>query len=153
MTEGASFRVDLERIREFEFRADFDWQGVAPLVVDEPEPLGDRKGPNASRLLGTAVGNCLSASLLFCLEKAKVEVNALKTAVTGHIVRNERGRLRVGKIEVHIMVDAPSDTPQRVSRCLELFEDYCVVTASVRKGIDVNVVVTNREGQQLFPAV
>ena len=29
----------------------------------------------------------------------------------------------------------------RSKRCLELFEDFCVVTESVRKGIEVNVDV------------
>ena len=29
----------------------------------------------------------------------------------------------------------------RMSRCLDLFEDFCVVTQSVREGIDVRVAV------------
>ena len=29
----------------------------------------------------------------------------------------------------------------RVERCLELFEDFCVVTQSVRNGIEVDVAV------------
>jgi hypothetical protein len=29
-----------------------------------------------------------------------------------------------------------------MSRCLELFEDFCVVTEGMREGIDVKVVVT-----------
>jgi len=30
---------------------------------------------------------------------------------------------------------------ERMNRCLEIFEDFCLVTQSVRKGIDVQVDV------------
>ncbi len=150
MPENGAFSLTMERIQNYEFQTQFDWEHLAPILLDEPAPLGHNKGPNAARLLGAAVGNCLSASLLFCLEKAKLVVKSIKTEVTGAMVRNEKGRLRVGKLDVHITVDVPAETPQRTSRCLELFEDYCVVTASVRKGIEVNVVVTDPQGNELF---
>ncbi len=150
MPENGQFSLTLERLQEYQFKATFDWPDVPSLVLDEPEPLGQRKGPNAARLLGAAVGNCLSASLLFCLQKSRLAVKDMRTEVVGTMVRNERGRLRVGKLDVHIRVDIPDVQPQRVSRCIELFEDYCVVTASVRKGIDVNVRVSDAQGNQLF---
>ena len=46
--------------------------------------------------MGAAVGNCLAASLLFCLEKARVPVTDIRARVEGYVVRNESGRLRVG---------------------------------------------------------
>jgi len=139
----------LERVQGFEFNTNFDWD-VATLLLDEPEPLGGGKGPNASRLVAAAVGNCLSASLLFCLERAKQTVKSLKTTVNGTLVRNERKRLRLGKFDVHIAIDIEATEPERVSRCIELFEDYCVVTASVRKGVDVSVLVTDARGTELY---
>jgi uncharacterized OsmC-like protein len=150
MPENGTFSLSLERLQNYEFKTKFDWAHLDPIILDEPAPLGQNRGPNASRLLAAAVGNCLSASLLFCLEKAKIEVNSLKTEVTGTLRRNEKGRLRIGKLDVHITVEAHSETPQRTTRCLELFEDYCVVTASVKKGIEVNVLVTDPRGNELY---
>jgi uncharacterized OsmC-like protein len=150
MTEHGRFSLRLERMNGFEFETRFDWEQVAPLLLDEPEPLGGRKGPNASRLIGAAVGNCLSASLLFCLEKAKQQVKAIHTEVTGTMARNERGRMRIGKLAVHITLDVDAQQPDRVTRCLQLFEDYCVVTASVREGIPTSVVITNPVGEELY---
>jgi uncharacterized OsmC-like protein len=150
MSEQESFALTLEHLEGFEFETRFDWDHLPSLLLDEPEPIGHRKGPNASRLLGAAVGNCLSASLLFCLEKARMGLKGMKTDVKGFLERNDAGRLRVVRLDVHIVVDVEGEKPARVGRCLELFEDYCVVTGSVRKAIEVNVLVTDPEGTTLM---
>ncbi|MDZ7361683.1 MAG: OsmC family protein [candidate division KSB1 bacterium] len=150
MPENPAFALTLERIQNYEFKTQFDWEHLPPLLVDEAEPLGQRKGPNPSRLLAAAVGDCLSASLLFCLQKAKLDVKHVKTKVKGELVRNDKGRLRIGKIGVSIMVELADGQYDRINRCLDLFEDYCVVTASVRKGIPVSVVVTDPRGIELY---
>jgi hypothetical protein len=59
-----TFEVRLNRIAGYQFRADFGDDGIPSLVVDEPAPLGGGTGPNPARLLATAVGNCLSSSLI-----------------------------------------------------------------------------------------
>jgi organic hydroperoxide reductase OsmC/OhrA len=92
-------------------------------------------------VLGAAVGNCLSASLLFCLEKARVPVGDVTARVEGRMTRNERGRLRIGELKVTIQPRVEGIPRSRLTRCLELFEDFCVVTASVRDGLDVTVEV------------
>lgn len=150
MPEHDQFTVHLDRRARYQFEARFDWERAAPLLVDEPEPLGERQGPNAARLIGAAVGNCVSASLLFCLEKAQQTVNGLHTDVVGTMLRNPRGRLRVGKLDVRIPLDVAAHQPERLKRCFELFEDYCVVTAGVRQGIPVSVVIVDPGGRELY---
>jgi hypothetical protein len=39
---------------------------------------------------------------------------------------------------------------ERVRRCFGLFEDYCVVTAGVRNGIPVSVVIVDPSGEELY---
>ena len=130
------------RLREHYVQVvDFDLTAVTPLVVDEPTPLGWEQGPNPARLLGAAMGSCLGASLLFCLRKARIDVRDLRTTVEGTMVRNERGRLRVGSVRVHLHPTVAEADRERMARCLGLFEDFCVVTESVRHGIDVTVDV------------
>ena len=134
-----TFEVTLDLKTGYEFQVDFQQPGVPPLVVDEPPPLGEGHGPNPSRLLATAAANCLSASLLHCLRRARVEVHGIHTTVRGALARNAQGRLRIGGLDVSITVDvAPADVG-RVDRCLALYEDFCVVTASLRQGVDVQV--------------
>lgn len=124
----------------FEFRVRFDESGWPELVVDEPAPLGHGRGPNPSRLLAASIGNCLAASLLFCMQKADIAVLGLEADVHVELVRNERRRLRIGKVKVHLRPHLNADEA-KIAACLGAFEDYCVVTQSVREGLDVQVDV------------
>ena len=133
--------VTLELQDGYRFLVDFGDDRFPRLVMDEPTPLGEEAGPNAARVLAAAVGNCLSASALFCLHKAHVEVTALRTSVHVTQGRNEGGRLRITSIDVTLQLQVASADLPRIGRCLEIFEDFCVVTQSVRRGVDVRVVV------------
>lgn len=151
MSESLAFDVELEQLSGYEFKVRFDNAGFAELLLDEPAPLGGDKGPNASRLIGAAVANCLSASLVFCLAaKFKQPLGRLKTKAHGTLVRNDKGRLRIGRIDVTIqMAEAAADV-QHLARCLAQFEDFCVVTESVRRGIAVGVKVLDAKGTPVF---
>jgi organic hydroperoxide reductase OsmC/OhrA len=150
MDESLSFSLELEQVRDFEFRVKFDWPDVAELQLDEPAPLGRASGPNAARLIGAAVANCLSSSLLFCMRKFKQSPGPLRATVRGELVRNERGRLRIGRFDVAIHLSDSAAAIQHFDRCLAQFEDFCVVTESVRHGIPVGVRVIDASGAPVF---
>ncbi|PSN84147.1 hypothetical protein B9Q01_02115 [Candidatus Marsarchaeota G1 archaeon OSP_D] len=140
MVEGTP-KVTVELLHDYVFKVSFSGT-EATLIMDEPEPLGKLEGPNASRVLAAAVGNCLSASLAFCLRKAKIEVKSIKTEVEPIVERNEKGYWRVKRLNVKISAQtSDSSNDPRIKRCLEIFENYCVVTGAVREGIEVNVNV------------
>lgn len=141
-----TFELRLAREEGFRFTVDFGQDGVPDLVVDEPPPLGEGAGPNPTRLLAAAIGDCLSASLLFCLQKRRVPVEAMQGTVEGTVVRNEAGRLRVGGLRVRLEPTVSAEHRDRIERCLDVFEDFCIVTQSVRSGIDVEVTVEPRTG-------
>ncbi len=132
----------LELIEGYKFNAVFDAEGVPNLVVDEMKPIGEGVGPNPSRLLSTAVGHCLSSSLLYCLGKAKVNVKKLETTIEAKVERNAEGYLRITGLDVQIRLEVNEEDKLRVPRCLSIFENYCTVTQSVRRGIEVQVKVT-----------
>jgi organic hydroperoxide reductase OsmC/OhrA len=145
-----TFQIQLERLDGYRFRADFGDPAIPALLTDEGPPLGKGAGPNPSKLLATALANCLSASLVFCLAKSRVEVGKLSTSATGTYVRNEKNRLRIGRIDVLLRPELPGSDPEKVQKCLELFEDFCVVTASVRAGLPVGVRVEDAQGRPLY---
>jgi organic hydroperoxide reductase OsmC/OhrA len=135
------FDVSLRLEEGFRFAVDFGDDAFPALMMDEPEPLGEGTGPNAARVLAAAVGNCLSASLLFCLQRARVPVRGLRADVSGTMVRSEKGRLRITDVQVRLHPDVAEEDLPRMQRCLDVFEDFCVVTQSVREGLDVQVDV------------
>ena len=131
----------MRREEGYRFRVRFDSEGMPELMTDEPPPLGEGQGPNPSRLLATAVGNCLAASLLFCLGKARLTVEGLEAEVVTEFTRNERGRLRIGGMKVRLFPKWTQETAAKAQRCLQIFEDFCVVTQAVQHGVPVEVQV------------
>jgi uncharacterized OsmC-like protein len=131
----------LKFLQGYQFSVEFDAEGMPKLLLDERKPAGQNLGPNPTRLLSAAIGHCLSSSLIYCLLKARVKIKNIETTVRTKIARNKEGFLRVEGIEVQIDLDVAEDDKSRIPRCKEIFENYCTVTQSVRKGIEVNVNV------------
>jgi organic hydroperoxide reductase OsmC/OhrA len=154
MSDTMSFDLELEQQGTgYEFNVRFDKPQFAALLLDEPPPLGGDRGPNASRLIAAAVANCLSASLLFCIVgKFKQAIGPLRTRVHAELARNEQGRVRIGRIEVTIRLAEAVDGITHAQRCLAQFEDFCVVTESVRRGIPVGVRVVDASEREVFAA-
>lgn len=134
-----SFDLTLEQLEGYEFKVGFD-KPWAEWHTDEPPPLGKDAGPNPARVLAISVANCLSASLIFCMAKKGQKVAGVKSKVHVELVRNEQKRLRIGKVEVTILAPVDRDSAALLA-CLDTFEDFCVVTQSVREGLEVNVNV------------
>ena len=143
------FELHLDRIEHYKFQTNFGSKDYATVVLDEPPPLGEGAGPNPTRLLAAAVANCLSSSLIFCLSRSHVELGGVTTTVVGSYVRNERNRLRIGQLDVRIELDLQGNDPASLRKCLDMYEDFCVVTASVRKGLPVTVTIVDTDGNVL----
>jgi uncharacterized OsmC-like protein len=141
MTDEHSFSVEVKQVEDFKFTVDFGLEGADDLLLDEPIPLGESAGPNASRVLAAAIGNCLCASLLFCLRRARAEVSGIGAKVSGSWVRNEEGRWRIREMDVEITPSVAEEHARQLDRCAEIFEQFCVVSQSVRDGIEINVRV------------
>jgi organic hydroperoxide reductase OsmC/OhrA len=149
MSEEGRFTIRLTQLDDYQINVQFDWKKAADLLMDEPPPLGEASGPNASRLLAAAAANCLSASLLYCLAKAEPPGHSLQTEATCILIRNEQKRLRIGGMEVKLIVADELVQSKRFERCKTLFEDFCVVSASIRQGIPIKVSVKDQSGQIL----
>lgn len=141
MDPAGEFTLRVEQVDGFDFRVRFDKEQYADLRMDEPPPLGQDASPNPARILAAAIGDCLSASLVFCLKRRGVVVSGLHSEVRVQLVRNENKRLRIGNVEVSIHPTEPIPE-EAMDACLKTFEDFCVVTQSVREGIDVKVSVS-----------
>jgi len=128
----------------FKFEVDFGLENASKLIMDEPPPVGESTGPSASKVLAAAMGNCLTASLMFCLQRARAEFGDIKTDVKGVMRRNESGRWRIQEMNVDIDIGVDGDYDSQYDRCHGLFEDFCIVSKSIEQGIPINVQVNRK---------
>jgi uncharacterized OsmC-like protein len=142
MVDETVHHVTVRLARGYEFVAEFnDLPGAPPMLFDEPEPLGGNRAPSAAAVLAAAVGNCLAASVTYCLRRAHVDVQEMTAQVKARVARNDKGRYRVHGIDVELTPMLGDGSPASIDRCAALFEDFCVVTASVKQGIPVRVAL------------
>jgi organic hydroperoxide reductase OsmC/OhrA len=139
-----SFALTLTRGDGYAYTVEFDDASLGRIQLDELPPLGEGRGPDPKRMLAAAVGSCLAASLQHCLTKAHAEAEGMTARVEGSLFRNRDGHLRIDELRVVLEPSLAEASRPRFGRCLDLFEDFCTVTESVRKGIDVLVEVRPR---------
>ncbi|MBX3610878.1 MAG: OsmC family protein [Hydrogenophaga sp.] len=150
MAEDAvnTITITIARQQGYQFLVDFG-DSLPTIVADEPAPLGTGSGPSPNQLLLSAIANCLSASLLFALQKYKQDPGTLRATATATIGRNEARRLRVKQVDVALSLDKPAAELAHLDRVLAQFEDFCTVTQSVRQGFPVTVTVQDGSGKTL----
>ena len=149
--EKREFTFEMEWVDHMAFNVKWDFYDSPDLLLDEPPAMGGSgKGPNAARMIVGGVANCLSASLMFCLQKSRVNMEWMKVRCHGTLQRNERGRLRLAGIRLEPLVRMPAKEMAKLERCLGIFEDFCIVTEAVRTGIPVDLQVyhVDEEGNE-----
>lgn len=109
-------------------------------VSDEPDPIGEASGPATPALLGSAIGHCLSASLLETLRHAHVEVLGFETEVVTIVKPNEDGLPRIDGVDVQLRPMVKNQSVD-TKRSAEVFEKHCTVSSSLKRGIEIRVNV------------
>ncbi len=137
------YQITLTREKDYKFTVDFGKETIPALLTDEGEevPGGEGLGPTPAMLLAAAVGNCLAASLTFCLTKRKVELQELKVNVRYTRERNQDNLWRISKIFVDLYPIAEKAEDKDIKFCLSLFKKYCIVSMSVEQGIPMEINV------------
>ncbi len=151
MSDTDGIRLVLEQEGPYAFKVSFDGTALEALHTDEPAPLGGGAGPNPSALLLAGVANCLSASLVFALRKFKNSPGPIRAEITARKERNPEGRWRIPRAEVVITLADKAAALEHFDRVLAQFEQFCIVTQSVRDGMAVEVSVIDADGQRYVP--
>ena len=134
-------RVSLKQEEEMIFRCELGNLKMENLYIDEKNYKKEEKlGPSPTKLLGLSVLGCLAASFSFCLQKSDFSLSGLNGSAEVTIVRNNKGFWRVNKIDIKMIpqIDTP-EMRKRVDQCTKFFEQYCIISESLRTGFEVNV--------------
>lgn len=151
MSENDGIRLLLEQEGPYAFRISFEGTGLDALHTDESAPLGEGTGPNPTHLLLAGVANCLSASLLFALRKFRNAPGPIRTEIVARKARNVAGRWRIPRAEVAIHLSDTAAGLEHFDRVLGQFEEFCIVTQSVREGMQVDVRIIDADGTEYVP--
>lgn len=141
-------QVSVRRLSGYRFLVDFG-DDMPSMLADEPAPLGTDTGPSPSQMLLSAVANCLSASLLFALQKFKQDPGELSATASAEMGRDENNRLRIVGIRVQLRLGRPAAELEQIERVLAQFEAFCTVSMSVQRGVSIAVAVSDSTGAVL----
>lgn len=151
MSESPDIRLTLEQEGPYAFRVSFQGTDLDAMLTDEPAPLGEGRGPNPSALMLSGVVNCLASSLLFALRKFKNAPGPLHAEIVARKERNAEGRWRIPRAEVTLRLSDKAADLEHFERVLAQFEQFCIVTQSVREGVEVGVRVIDADGAEFRP--
>ena len=151
MSEDGGIHIVLEQEGPYAFKVNFEGTALEALHTDESAPLGAGGGPNPSAMLLTSVANCLGASLLFALRKFRNEPSPIRAEIVAHRVRNAEGRWRIPHADVTIRLGDKAADIEHFDRVLAQFEQFCIVTQSVREGVSVDVKIIDADGAAHVP--
>lgn len=113
------------------------------VVFDEPEPRGKDEYPSPVTYMFASLVGCQLSVLSWCLKKANVDEFHI-TADAESTKRMEavadempdRTGKRIEHIDIDITLEVPEEFESRAQRCLEVYDQGCVVGQSFRAGID-----------------
>ena len=151
MADDDGIRLLLEQEGPYAFKVTFEGEGLDTLHTDEAPPLGGGDGPGPGDLLLAGIANCLSASLLFALRKFKNAPGPIRAEISARKERNAAGRWRIPRAQATITLSDKAADLGNFERVMAQFEEFCIVTQSVREGIVVDVTVVDAGGTIFLP--
>ncbi len=133
--------VGINSEEEMIFRCNLGQIRMNDLFIDEQhrKPT-DKIGPNPSKLLALSVLGCLAASFTFCLQKRNFSLSNIEGKAVITSIRNDKGFWRLKKIDIKLIpkIDNPK-IRKGADQCRKFFEQFCIISESVREGIEINV--------------
>ncbi|MFX1572963.1 MAG: OsmC family protein [Promethearchaeota archaeon] len=141
MSKESRVKVGIKLEEEMTYRCDLGKIKMEDLFIDEThDTYTDKIGPHPSSLLALSVLGCLAASFTFCLKKKGFTLKELTGKAEVITRRNERGFWRVKAINIDIIPKIDNlNMRKRADICMKFFEQYCIISESLRAGMEVNV--------------
>ena len=148
MVHEENTKVSIKLKKEMVFELQNTYKNLNSLLIDETlDDEIEKVGPDAASLLGMAVISCLSASFIFCMNKRNLTLDDLEAKADISFKEPRPGYKRIDTIDVKI-IPKTSDPGvlKRVKQCIKeikgghmFFEESCIITPSVREGINIQV--------------
>lgn len=134
-------KVGLKQQEEMVFKCNLGNINMDNLYIDEKHKKEiDKIGPSPIKLLALSILGCLAASFVFCIKKRGLSLANLEGEAETIVARNNKGFWRIKKINISL-IPKTNDIfiKKRIVQCKKFFEKYCIISESVRLGIDIDL--------------
>ncbi|MFX1379979.1 MAG: OsmC family protein [Promethearchaeota archaeon] len=140
MPDEYKSEVGISLEEEMIFKCDLGQIKMDDLFIDDRHKKSiDKIGPNPSRLLALSVLGCMGASFAFCLQKKNFSLSDFEGKAFITSKRNEQGFWRIKKIDIHLNPKIENqEMRKRADQCQKFFEQFCIISESLREGIEIN---------------
>jgi hypothetical protein len=129
-------RVTVRLVTKHEFTADVpDVDPTPSIALDERRPHSDASTPHALGMLGAAIGHRLSASVVNCLNREHVTVDALTIETAAYVTRHHDGCYRIAGIHVELVPSVPPPESPALGRAEAGVGDSAIIAEGLGQGI------------------
>ena len=141
MTSEARVKVGLKLQENMLFKCELGNVKMQDLYIDERNKKKNEKiGPSPIKLLALSVLGCLAASFEFCLQKKGFTLSDLDGRAEVTFIRKNKDFWRIKKIDIDLLPKIDNTEMRKsVAQCKNLFEQHCIISESLRKGMEINV--------------
>ncbi len=141
MTIESRVKVGLKLQENMLFKCELGNVKMQDLYIDERNKKKHEKiGPSPIKLLALSVLSCLAACFEFCLQKKGFTLSDLDGRAEVTFLRKDKDFWRIKKIDVDILPKIDNlEMRKSIAQCKGLFEQHCIISESLRKGMEINV--------------
>ncbi len=140
-------KVTLEWIEGEDLEIKFNSELMNDVTIKRKGVPSEKMGGEARKLLAAALAECMCSTLYFLLKWAKVDFSVLRAEAVPVTSKDEKGRLYVDRIDlmINLEIKGDQDDLKRLSRVENLFKRGCLMSRSIKKGIEINYkIITER---------
>ena len=141
MTSEARVKVGLKLQENMLFKCELGNVKMQDLYIDERNKKKTEKiGPSPIKLLALSVLGCLAVCFEFCLQKKGFTLSDLDGRAEVTFTRKDKEFWRIRKIDIDLLPKIDNTEMRKsVAQCKNLFEQHCIISESLRKGMEINV--------------
>ena len=141
MTIESRVKVGLKLQENLLFKCELGNVKMQDLYIDERNKKKTEKiGPSPIKLLALSVLGCLAVCFEFCLQKKGFTLSDLDGRAEVTFTRKDKEFWRIRKIDIDLLPKIDNTEMRKsVAQCKNLFEQHCIISESLRKGMEINV--------------
>ena len=130
--------VELSLLDNGDYFIRLNHEALEDVLVSLSKVPEEKRGGVARALFTASALYCMAGSVNYMLRARKVAIKDIKGTASIKMGKNEKNQDLVESMTLNIDVDIPENNRPELDRCIKYFENGCLITRGLKKGIEVN---------------